>query len=150
MGEATRHLTAGTPHPGCPGLPASQHMGSQLDTAQAGKEIKNHLSDKCDPTFMTSNPCLGLGCRAATAPRHPFSLATVPVTSLFLLPALGGAPHLIAHRAWRGWQGEGSLGKVPEGGTPGQMPGAFSSSILGSCTRSWHANPTTCIFHKGK
>lgn len=87
---------------------------------------------------MASNPCPGLvvGCRAATAYRHPLSLATVPVVSPFLLPALGGAPCLITRRARRGRQGEGSPGKASGGGTPAEMPGAFGSSILGCCTRS--------------
>ena len=97
---------------------------------------------------MASNPCPGLvlGCRAATAPRHPLSLATVPVISPFLLPALGGAPQLIAHRTRRGWQDEGSLGKLPGGGTPGQMPGACSSRILGCCTHSC-GGPLGCKPH---
>lgn len=88
---------------------------------------------------MGSNPWpeLVLGCKAATALRHPLSLATVPVISPFLLPALRGVRgSLPMAMSQRGWQGVGSLGKIPGSETPDQMPGALSCSIPGCCTHS--------------
>lgn len=105
-GGATCHLTTSTLHPVCPELPVSQHMGRQLDTAQAGKEIKVTCAS------MASNPSAGLvlGCRAATAPRHPLFLATVSILSPPACPWRGSMSHCpqgTERLAGGGWPREG-------------------------------------------
>lgn len=129
--------------------------GQAVRHSSGGERNKSHLclTNVTQPLWQAipvQGWCWGAGL--PQPPGTPFFLPLSPSSPL--LPALGGGPCLIAHRAQRGWQGEGDLGKVSGGVTPGQMAGALSASIPGCCTCSCAgpvaANCTMCTFLKGK
>lgn len=164
MGKQSQHLKmqlrASSPHGGSHSPSDRRHTapraaraareptyGQAVRHSSGRKRNKNQLclTNVTQPLWQAipvQGWCWGAGLQQP--PGTPFLL---PLSlSSPLSPALGGAPCLISRRARRRWQGEGSLGKVSGGGAPGQMPGAFSSSIPGCCTSSCRG-PLRCKPH---
>lgn len=132
-------------------MPRVPRAASEPTYGQALRHNSGRKRNKCHPCLTNVTQALWEAfpdqswCWGARLPQPSGTHCLLPLSQsspLFsCLPSEGPRGSLPMAMSRRGWQGVGSLGKVPGVEAHGQMPGALSCSIPGCCTHSCRETP---------